>query len=40
MNTTARTILLALAIASAIAFALWAFSTGPSLIEIIDNPKL
>lgn len=35
-----RTILFALALAALIAFALWAFATGPDLLEIIDNPKL
>lgn len=34
-----RTILLALAIAALIAFLLWAYTTGPGLLEIIDNPK-
>jgi hypothetical protein len=34
-----KTVLLALAIAALVAFFLWAFATGPSLIEIIDNPK-
>jgi hypothetical protein len=32
--------LLTIAIAAAIAFALWALATGPGLIEIIDNPRL
>ena len=32
--------LLTIAIAAAIALALWALATGPSLIEIIDNPRL
>lgn len=35
-----RTILIALALAALIAFVLWAFATGPDLLEIIDNPKL
>jgi hypothetical protein len=26
--------------AALIAFALWAFTTGPGILEIIDNPKL
>ena len=34
-----RTIL-ALIIAAAVAFALWALATGPSIIEVIDNPRL
>lgn len=34
-----RTILFALAIAGLIAFMLWAFTTGPDLLDIIDNPK-
>jgi len=34
-----KTVLLALAIAALVGFFLWAFTTGPSLIEIIDNPK-
>lgn len=34
-----KTILTALALAALIAFALWAFTTGPDLLEIIDNPK-
>jgi len=34
-----KTVLLALAIAALVAFVLWAFTTGPSLFEIIDNPK-
>jgi hypothetical protein len=34
-----RTVL-TIAIAAALAFALWALATGPSLIEIIDNPRL
>jgi len=38
--STIRTILFALILAAFIAFALWAFATGPSLLEIIDNPKL
>ena len=37
--TNLRAILLALALAGLIAFALWAFATGPDLLEIIDNPK-
>jgi hypothetical protein len=36
---TLRTILLALGLALLIGFALWAFATGPDLLEIIDNPK-
>jgi hypothetical protein len=36
---TLKTILLALGLALLIGFALWAFTTGPSLLEIIDNPK-
>jgi hypothetical protein len=35
-----KTIILALLLAGLIAFALWAFTTGPDLLEIIDNPKL
>jgi hypothetical protein len=35
-----KTILLALLLAGLIGFALWAFATGPDLLEIIDNPKL
>jgi hypothetical protein len=35
-----KTILLALLWALIIGFALWAFTTGPDLLEIIDNPKL
>jgi hypothetical protein len=35
-----KTLLLALALAALVAFFLWAYSTGPSLLEIIDNPKL
>lgn len=34
-----KTILLALLLALIIGFALWAFATGPDLLEIIDNPK-
>jgi hypothetical protein len=34
-----KTILLALLWALIIGFALWAFATGPDLLEIIDNPK-
>lgn len=34
-----KTIILALLLAGLIAFALWAFTTGPDLLEIIDNPK-
>jgi HAMP domain-containing protein len=34
-----KIVLLALAIAAVVAFFLWALTTGPSLIEIIDNPK-
>lgn len=34
-----RTVLI-ITTAAAIAFALWALATGPSLIEIIDNPRL
>jgi hypothetical protein len=37
--TTLRTIILALAIAGLVAFILWAFTTGPDLLEIIDNPN-
>jgi hypothetical protein len=38
--STLRTILFALMLAAGIGFMLWAFTTGPSLLEIIDNPKL
>jgi len=34
-----KTVLIALAIAALVAFVLWALVTGPSLFEIIDNPK-
>lgn len=34
-----KKILLALIIGAMVAFALWALATGPSLFEIIDNPK-
>ncbi len=34
-----KTILLALLWALIIGFVLWAFATGPDLLEIIDNPK-
>jgi len=34
-----KTIILALLLAGLIAFVLWAFATGPDLLEIIDNPK-
>jgi hypothetical protein len=37
--TTTRAVLLALALAALIAFALWAFATGPDLLEIIDRPS-
>ena len=37
--STFRTILFALALAALIAFALWAFTTGPDLLEMIDNPR-
>lgn len=37
--STLRTILFALALAALIAFALWAFATGPDLLEMIDNPN-
>lgn len=37
--STLRTVLFALALAAFVAFALWAFTTGPDLLEIIDNPK-
>jgi len=38
--STLRTILFALMLAALIGFALWVFTTGPDLLEIIDNPKL
>jgi len=38
--STLRTIAIALMLAALIAFALWAFATGPDLLEIIDNPNL
>ena len=38
MNTL-KTVLFALALAALIAFVLWAYATGPDLLEIIDNPK-
>jgi hypothetical protein len=34
-----KTVLIALAIAAVVAFFLWALATGPSLIEMINNPK-
>jgi hypothetical protein len=37
--STIKAILLALLLAGIIAFALWAYATGPDLLEIIDNPK-
>jgi hypothetical protein len=37
--TNLKAILLALGLALLIGFALWAFATGPDLLEIIDNPK-
>lgn len=39
-KSTIRTILFALMLAAIIGFALWAFTTGPGILEIIDNPKL
>ena len=38
--STIRTILFALMLAAVIGFMLWAYTTGPDLLEIIDNPKL
>ena len=38
--STIRTILLALMLAALIGFMLWAYTTGPGILEIIDNPKL
>lgn len=38
--STLRTILFALMLAALIGFMLWAYTTGPDLLEIIDNPKL
>ena len=35
--TTIRTILFALALAALIGFVLWAFTTGPDLLTIIDR---
>ena len=35
-----KTIITALFLAALVAFMLWAFATGPDLLEIIDNPKL
>lgn len=35
-----KTIITALLLAAVVAFMLWAFATGPDLLEIIDNPKL
>lgn len=35
-----KTIITALLLAAIVAFMLWAFATGPDLLEIIDNPKL
>lgn len=37
--STIRTILFALLLAAIIGFAIWAFTTGPDLLEIIDNPN-
>jgi hypothetical protein len=34
-----KTIITALLLAALVAFMLWAFTTGPDLLEIIDNPK-
>lgn len=34
-----KAILLAIGLALLIGFALWAFTTGPDLLEIIDNPN-
>lgn len=34
-----KTIITALLLAALVAFMLWAFATGPDLLEIIDNPK-
>lgn len=34
-----KTIITALLIATLVAFMIWAFVTGPDLLEIIDNPK-
>jgi len=34
-----KTIIIALLIAGLLAFMIWAFATGPDLLEIIDNPK-
>lgn len=38
-KNAASTVLLALAIAAVVGFVLWAFATGPSVLEIIDNPR-
>lgn len=37
--STLRTILFALMLAAFIGFILWAYATGPDLLEMIDNPK-
>lgn len=37
--STLRTILLGIGIAALVAFVLWAFTTGPGLLEVIDNPR-
>jgi hypothetical protein len=34
-----KTIITALLLAALVAFMLWAFTTGPDLLEILDNPK-